>query len=313
MLPQYRRYTGAVEAIEAERGAFLGQTIHGIRTVKSLSLESRQSREWDRLTARVARAKFAEGNYAALLQALVMPLERLMISGSFALGVYLALTTADPTLTSSLFVFLLLSQRLAAPLIQASQLIQQFDEARAAVGDRGLPRQSAPGRGPLWRRRPQPDPGPRRVLEGAVHLQGGAEARAEGGVVRDPARHHAGRHGPLGLGQDDHHPPGPAAQHRLRGPAQDRRRRRAPVRPHPPALVARRRAAGELPVLRHHPLQHHHRQAGRHLRRDGPRGPARRRRRVHREAARRLRDPRSTRARRTCRAASASASPSPGR
>ncbi len=134
MLPQYRRYTGAVEAIEAERGAFLGQTIHGIRTVKSLSLESRQAREWDRLTARVARAKFAEGNYAALLQALVMPLERLMVSGSFALGVYLALTTADPTVTSSLFAFLLLSQRLSAPLIQASQLIQQFDEARAAVG-----------------------------------------------------------------------------------------------------------------------------------------------------------------------------------
>ncbi len=134
MLPQYRRYTGAVEAIESERGAFLGQTIHGIRTVKSLSLESRQTREWDSLTARVARAKFAEGNYAALLQALVMPLERLMISGSFALGVYLALTTADPTVTSSLFVFLLLSQRLAAPLIQASQLVQQFDEARAAVG-----------------------------------------------------------------------------------------------------------------------------------------------------------------------------------
>ncbi len=134
MLPHYRHYIGAVEAVEAERSAFLGQTIHGIRTVKSLALEVRQAREWDGLTARVARAKFAEGNYAALLQAIVMPLERLMVSGSFALGVYLVLTSADPTLTSSLFAFLLLSQRIATPLIQASQLVQQFDEARAAVG-----------------------------------------------------------------------------------------------------------------------------------------------------------------------------------
>ena len=37
MLPAYRRKTKAVEAAEAERGAFLVQTIHGIRTVKSLA------------------------------------------------------------------------------------------------------------------------------------------------------------------------------------------------------------------------------------------------------------------------------------
>ena len=133
MLPSYRQRSGDVEAAESERGAFLGQSIYGIRTVKSLALEERQLREWDRLTARIAELKFAEGRLANTIQAVVMPLERLMVSGSFAIGVYLALTTSDPVFIGSLFAFIMLTQRLAQPLIQASQLVQQFDEARSAV------------------------------------------------------------------------------------------------------------------------------------------------------------------------------------
>ncbi len=57
-----------------------------------------------------------------------------MVTGSFGLGVYMALTSNDPTVTASLFTFMLLSQRLASPLLQASQLINQYDEARAAIG-----------------------------------------------------------------------------------------------------------------------------------------------------------------------------------
>ena len=134
MLPGYRRKTGAVERAESVRGAFLAQTIQGVRTVKSLALEPRQINEWDALTAQIARLRFEEGSYSNLIQAVVMPLERLMVSGSFALGVYIALTTNDPVFTGTLFAFLMLSQRLAAPLIQASQLINQYDEARIAIG-----------------------------------------------------------------------------------------------------------------------------------------------------------------------------------
>ncbi len=59
MLPAYRRKSQAVEAAEAERGAFLVQTIHGIRTVKSLALDARQRHIWDVLTARVAKLRFS--------------------------------------------------------------------------------------------------------------------------------------------------------------------------------------------------------------------------------------------------------------
>ena len=51
----------AVEAAESERGAHLVQTIHGIRTVKSLALDARQRHIWDVMTARVAKLRFAAG------------------------------------------------------------------------------------------------------------------------------------------------------------------------------------------------------------------------------------------------------------
>jgi subfamily B ATP-binding cassette protein HlyB/CyaB len=133
MLPAYRRKTSAVEAAESERGAHLVQTIHGIRTVKSLALDARQRHIWDVMTARVAKLRFAEGMIGNLIQAGVRPLERFAVSGSYAVGVYFALTTNDPVYIGALFAFLMLSQRVSGPLLQMAQLINQYDEARIAV------------------------------------------------------------------------------------------------------------------------------------------------------------------------------------
>lgn len=133
-LPTLRRYGSAVEGAEAARGAFLAQNIHGIRTVKTLALDTRQRHQWDVLTARMAEARIAHGRFSNYLQSAVLPLERLVVSGSLAVGVYLALTKQDPVAVGSLFAFLMLSQRVSAPLIQVSQLIQQYDEARIAIG-----------------------------------------------------------------------------------------------------------------------------------------------------------------------------------
>jgi subfamily B ATP-binding cassette protein HlyB/CyaB len=133
MLPAYRRRSQAVEVAESERGALLVQTIFGIRTVKSLALDARQRHHWDVLTARVAKLRFAEGMLGNLIQACVRPLERFAVSGSYAVGVYFALTTNDPVYVGALFAFLMLSQRVSGPLLQMAKLINQYDEARIAV------------------------------------------------------------------------------------------------------------------------------------------------------------------------------------
>lgn len=133
MLPAYRRKAHAVEIAEAERGAFLVQTIYGMRTVKSLALDARQRHQWDVLTARAATLRFAEGMFGNLIQATVRPLERFAVSGSYAVGAYLALSTNDPVYIGALFAFLMLSQRVSGPLLQMARLINQYDEARIAV------------------------------------------------------------------------------------------------------------------------------------------------------------------------------------
>jgi ATP-binding cassette subfamily B protein len=133
-LPHYRKRTSAVLRAEGERGAFLFQTLQGIRTVKSLSLEDRQRRQWDVHVARIAKLKLAEGAIAAIIQGGVRPLERLAVNGSYALGVYFAITTKDPIYLGALFAFLMLTQRVSGPLMQMAQLINQYDEARSAIG-----------------------------------------------------------------------------------------------------------------------------------------------------------------------------------
>jgi ATP-binding cassette subfamily B protein len=152
MLPGYRRKSQAVEAAESERGALLVQTIHGIRTVKSLALDARQRHHWDVHTARVAKLRFAEGMAGNMIQACVRPLERFAVSGSYAVGVYLALTTNDPVYIGALFAFLMLSQRVSGPLLQMARLINQYDEARIAVAVVGklvnqLPEEGRSGHG----------------------------------------------------------------------------------------------------------------------------------------------------------------------
>ncbi|GEC15100.1 peptidase domain-containing ABC transporter [Nitrobacter winogradskyi] len=133
MLPTYRKISNAVLVAEGAQGAFLVQTLNGIRTVKSLALDARQRHMWDVLVARVAKARLAEGMTGNAIQAVVRPLERLAVSGSYAVGVYLALVNSDPVYIGALFAFLMLSQRVSGPLMQIAQLINQYDEARSAV------------------------------------------------------------------------------------------------------------------------------------------------------------------------------------
>ena len=133
MLPAHRRRHGEVVAAEGDRGAFLVQTLYGMRTVKSLALDARQRHFWDVHVAKVAKLRFALGQTGNIIQSVALPLERLMVSGSFALGVYFAVTTNDPWAVGALFAFLIMTQRVAAPITKAAHLINELDEARGAV------------------------------------------------------------------------------------------------------------------------------------------------------------------------------------
>ena len=132
-LPTYRKKSAAVIAAAGAQGSFLIQNLNGIRTVKSLALDTRQRQKWDVLVARTAKARLEEGMFGNIVATVVRPLNTFAVSGAYAIGVYLAMSTNDPFYIGALFAFLMLSQRVAAPLTQMAQLVNQYDEARSAV------------------------------------------------------------------------------------------------------------------------------------------------------------------------------------
>ena len=133
MLPTVRRRVAAVSAAEAAKGTFLVETLHGIRAVKSLALDARQRHQWDVLVARAAQRRYEEQLTANLVQTVVTPLQGLMTNGIFAFAVFLTLYLHEPAYVGALIAFMMLTGRVAMPLIQASRLIVELDEARLAV------------------------------------------------------------------------------------------------------------------------------------------------------------------------------------
>jgi ATP-binding cassette subfamily B protein len=133
MLPAVRRATGAVIAAEVAKGTFLYQNLAGIRTVKSLALETRQRAMWDVLTVRASQAQFHAGHISAWIQAVMRPMSQFAMSGALAVGVYMAMTTSNPVSVGDLFAFIIIVGRVQGPLMQMANLITQYDEARAAV------------------------------------------------------------------------------------------------------------------------------------------------------------------------------------
>jgi ATP-binding cassette subfamily B protein len=132
--PIGRLYARVVLAEQA-KGSHLVETIYGIRTIKSLALEGRRRREWDRRVAESAAAQHAFGMMSNNPQTLTMPFERLMYSGCMLLGAYMVLIKPDTLTPGALMAFAMLSMRLTQPLIKIAQLQQDLAEVRGAVGE----------------------------------------------------------------------------------------------------------------------------------------------------------------------------------
>jgi subfamily B ATP-binding cassette protein HlyB/CyaB len=127
---------------EQAKGSHLVETIYGMRTVKSLALEGRRRREWDRRVANATAARHAFGLMANYPQTLALPFERLIYSGCMLVGAYMVLVTPGTinpnptTLTPGVLVaFAMLSMRLAQPLLRFAHLQMDLAEVRGAIGE----------------------------------------------------------------------------------------------------------------------------------------------------------------------------------
>lgn len=134
-LPALRRRHAAVIDAEQKMASHQVETIHGIRTVKSLSLEGLKRRQRDQRVAEVVETHQALDSLANFPQTIVTPLERLIYSGSFFLGCYMALTDPAGATIGAVVAFAMLSGRVASPIVQFAGVVNSFEHARGALAE----------------------------------------------------------------------------------------------------------------------------------------------------------------------------------
>lgn len=132
--PLRRRYLRVIEA-ETWKSAALGETVVGIKTVKALGLEPQRKALWDEQVAESGRARLAFGQFASWPQTLVTPIERAMVLGTMLIGAYFAMNDSSGYMVGGLFAFMMISQRVAQPLVGMARLIEDYEEVGAAIGE----------------------------------------------------------------------------------------------------------------------------------------------------------------------------------
>ncbi|WP_203071106.1 peptidase domain-containing ABC transporter [Falsiroseomonas ponticola] len=145
MVPAFRRRLDALYQQEGARQAYLVETLHNMRAVKSLVLEPARQKVWDDRIAGAARQHAAVGRISAAGNVITTTLEKLMQIGVLAIG---ALLVFDGSLTiGALVAFTMLSNRVTGPLVQIVALINEYQEAALSISMLGTVMNTPPERG----------------------------------------------------------------------------------------------------------------------------------------------------------------------
>ncbi len=131
--PMRTVFARVIEA-ETQKHSALAETIFGIKTVKAVALEPQRKALWDERVADAGKWRIAFGRLANWPQTLVTPIERFMWMGVIMLGAYLAMGDQQGYMVGSLFAFMMLSQRVAQPLVGLARLIEDYEEIGASIG-----------------------------------------------------------------------------------------------------------------------------------------------------------------------------------
>jgi ATP-binding cassette subfamily B protein len=136
MVPTFRRRLEELYQAEGGRQAHLVETIHGMRTVKSIALESVRLAAWDEKVARGVTKRASVGRISALANVLTHGLDKLMQISILGLG---ALEVFNGSLSiGALVAFNMLSGRVTGPLVQIVGLINEYQETALAIRMLGI-------------------------------------------------------------------------------------------------------------------------------------------------------------------------------
>lgn len=130
-----RAMFGRVIQSEIERYVVMNETVYGIKTVKSLALEPVRKSLFDAKVADAGKWRLKYGYLGNWPQTLVTPIERFMSIGIILVGALLAMQDNTGYQIGALFAFMMLSMRVAAPLVGLARLIDDYEEVAAAIGE----------------------------------------------------------------------------------------------------------------------------------------------------------------------------------
>jgi subfamily B ATP-binding cassette protein HlyB/CyaB len=131
LMGPFRRRLYSLYQAEGERQALLVETVHGMRTVKSLAMEPLQGRAWDDRCAQSASMRFSVEKISAAAQSVTGLLEKLMTIGIIGLG---ALDVFSGEMTvGALVAFNMLAGRVSGPLVQMVTMVHEYQEVALAV------------------------------------------------------------------------------------------------------------------------------------------------------------------------------------
>jgi ATP-binding cassette subfamily B protein len=131
LIPTFRYHLNQLYTAEGARQAHLIETLHGMRTVKSLCMETIQKTSWDTKVVGAVRRHGTVGRIGAVANVLISGLDKVMQIAVLGLG---AIDVFDGRMSiGALVAFNMLSSRVSGPLVQVVALINEYQETALSV------------------------------------------------------------------------------------------------------------------------------------------------------------------------------------
>ena len=131
MVPAFRAQLNELYQSEGARQAHLIETVHGMRTIKTLCAEDIQQKSWDNKVVSAVRRHAKVGHIGAVANVLTASLDKVMQVSVLGFG---AVSVFDGTLSiGALVAFTMLSGRVSGPLVQMVGLINEYQETALSV------------------------------------------------------------------------------------------------------------------------------------------------------------------------------------
>lgn len=131
LIKPFQRRLDELYQAEGKRQSMLVESIHGVKTVKSLALEPVEKKIWDDSTAYAIKSYFRVGKISMTAQSISQVLEMMMTICVIWYGAHLVFNHAISI--GALIAFQMLANRVTGPLVKMVGLIHEYQQIALSV------------------------------------------------------------------------------------------------------------------------------------------------------------------------------------